>query len=105
MDHHRENAWLRHQQARWLRPDAYRWVRPDAARFLAPGGSVADAFPALSRKYNPNQPRVPEATGWYARSNPEYDGLSPREYLKSQPESVRRQVGIGALIRTGVLKP
>lgn len=34
-------------------------MRPDAARFLAPGGAVADAFPALSRKYNPNQPRVP----------------------------------------------
>lgn len=59
MDHHRENAWLHYQQARWLRPDAYRWVRPDAARFLAPGSTVADAFPALSRKYNPNQPRVP----------------------------------------------
>jgi hypothetical protein len=59
MDHHRENAWRRHQQARWLRPDAHRWVRPDAARFLAPGSTVADAFPALSRKYNPNQPRVP----------------------------------------------
>lgn len=57
--HYRENAWLRHQQARWLRPDAHRWVRPDAALFLAPGGGVADAFPALSRKYNPNQPRVP----------------------------------------------
>lgn len=59
MDHHRENAWLRHQQTRWLRPDAYRWLRPDAARFAAPGNTVADAFPTLSRKYNPNQPRVP----------------------------------------------
>jgi hypothetical protein len=46
-----------------------------------------------------------EITGWYARSNPDYGGLSPREYLKSQPESIRRQVGIDALIRTGVLKP
>lgn len=59
MDHHRENAWLRHQQARWLRPDAHRWLRPDAARFVAPGSTVSDAFPALSRKYNPDQPRVP----------------------------------------------
>ena len=54
-----ESAWLRHQQQRWLRPDAARWIRPDAARFLAPGADVAEAFPALSRKYNPNQPRVP----------------------------------------------
>ncbi|MGN6311129.1 MAG: hypothetical protein ACTHNN_16440 [Xanthobacteraceae bacterium] len=67
MDRHRENAWLRHQQERWLRPDAHRWLRPDAhrwlrpdaARFVAPGSPVADAFPALSLKYNPNQPRVP----------------------------------------------
>jgi hypothetical protein len=52
-------AWLRHQQSRWLRPDAARWVRPDAARFLAPGADIAKAFPALARKYNPDQPRVP----------------------------------------------
>ena len=57
--HQRDAASLRHQQARWLRPDAYRWVRPDAARFVAPGSNVADALPALSSKYNPNQPRVP----------------------------------------------
>ncbi|GAB1716628.1 MAG: hypothetical protein NTAFB05_16700 [Nitrobacter sp.] len=55
--HH--DAWLRHQQSRWLRPDAARWVRPDAARFLPPGVDVAKAFPALARKFNPNQTRVP----------------------------------------------
>ncbi len=55
--HH--EAWLRHQQSRWLRPDAARWVRPDAARYLPPGADVAKAFPALARKYNSNQPRVP----------------------------------------------
>jgi hypothetical protein len=55
--HH--DAWLRHQQSRWLRPDAARWVRPDAARFLQPGVDVVKAFPALARKYNPDQPRVP----------------------------------------------
>ena len=53
------DAWLSHQQSRWLRPDAARWVRPDAARFLPPGADVAKAFPALARKYNPSQPRVP----------------------------------------------
>src|SRR5690242_18822762 len=54
--HH--DAWLRHQQSRWLPPDAARWLRPDAARFLPPGVDVAKAFPALARKYNPDQPRV-----------------------------------------------
>jgi hypothetical protein len=54
--HH--DAWLRHQQSRWLRQDAARWVRPDAARFLPPGADIAKAFPALARKYDPDQPRV-----------------------------------------------
>jgi hypothetical protein len=47
------------QRDRWMLPDAARWVRPDAARFLAPGTRTIDAFPALDRKFNPNQPRVP----------------------------------------------
>lgn len=47
------------QRDRWMQPDAERWVRPDAARFLAPGTRAIDAFPALDRKFNPNQPRVP----------------------------------------------
>ena len=33
-----------------------------------------------------------QITGWYAERNSEYGGLSPREYLRSQPESVRRRV-------------
>jgi hypothetical protein len=47
------------QRDRWMQPDAARWIRPDAARFLAPGTRIVDALPALDRKYNPNQPRVP----------------------------------------------
>lgn len=42
-----------------MRPDAYRWLRPDAMRFLAPGVDPASVYPALDRKFNPNQPRVP----------------------------------------------
>jgi hypothetical protein len=55
----REDAYARHQQARWLRPDAARWVRPDAARYLTPNADVTAVFPALERKYSPDQPRVP----------------------------------------------
>jgi hypothetical protein len=54
-----EAAWLAQQRARWLRPDAERWIRPDAARFLKPGTTPADVFPALARKYRPDQPRIP----------------------------------------------
>lgn len=53
------NAYDAYQRARWMRPDAYRWLRPDAARFLAPGADPASVYPALDRKFNPNQPRVP----------------------------------------------
>jgi hypothetical protein len=47
------------QGARWLRPDAYRWIRPDAAGFLKPGTDPREVYPALARKYSPDQPRVP----------------------------------------------
>lgn len=55
----REDAYARHQQHRWLRPDAHRWIRQDAMRFLKPDTDPASVFPALERKYSPNQPRVP----------------------------------------------
>ncbi len=58
-----EDSCGRHQQTRWLRPDADRWVRTDAARFLPPGADVARAYPALARKYRPDQPRVPAGNG------------------------------------------
>lgn len=60
-------AWLAHQRDRWMRsdaqrfmqPDAARWIRPDVARYLVPGTNPSDVFPALDRKFNPNQPRIP----------------------------------------------
>jgi len=55
----REDAYARAQQTRSMRPDAHRWIRPDAARFLKPGTDVESVYPALERKYSPNQPRVP----------------------------------------------
>ena len=47
------------ERARWMRPDAARWIRPDAARFLKPGTDPCNVYPALARKYSPDQPRVP----------------------------------------------
>ncbi|MFC0241267.1 hypothetical protein [Rhodopseudomonas telluris] len=57
---HQRARFMQPNPARWMRPDADRWVRPDVARFLAPGVRPQDVFPALDRKYNPNQPRVPK---------------------------------------------
>ncbi|ABA04426.1 hypothetical protein Nwi_1164 [Nitrobacter winogradskyi Nb-255] len=54
-----ESAFEAAQRACWMRPDAYRWIRPDAVRFLAPGTDPREVYPALQRKFNPDQPRVP----------------------------------------------
>jgi len=57
-----------------------------------------------------NLARIPELkyidiTAWYAKKNEKFGGLSPREYLRSQPQSVRRQFGLDTLREFGVLKP
>ncbi len=55
----RDDAFARHHQERWLRPDAARWVRGDISRYHRPGCDLAKAVPAIGRKYNADQPRVP----------------------------------------------
>jgi hypothetical protein len=78
-----ERAFEAAQRARWMRPDAYRWIRPDAARFLVPGTDPRDVFPALQRKFNPDQPRVPAG-------NPDggqwTDGGGGLEQIQYRPE-------------------
>lgn len=56
---HQRARFMRPDAARFMRPDAHRWIRPDVARFLKPGTNPADVFPALDRKYNPTQRRIP----------------------------------------------
>ena len=46
-----------------------------------------------------------EINGWYGRPNPDYGGLSPRQYLSGKSWAVKTQVGRQALIDAGVLKP
>ncbi|MGH6838389.1 MAG: hypothetical protein ACREDT_06250 [Methylocella sp.] len=46
-----------------------------------------------------------EVTGWLMTPNADYNDLSPREFLKRKSWEKRREVGIKALIETGVLKP
>jgi hypothetical protein len=54
-DAHQRARFMRPDAARYMRPDAARYIRPDVARFLKPGTNPADVFPALDRKYSPNQ--------------------------------------------------
>jgi len=46
-----------------------------------------------------------EISAWYQKANPEFGGLSPREYLRGKDWAEREIVGIEALKRVGVLKP
>ncbi len=81
------------QRARWLRPDAYRWIRPDAARFLVPGADPASVFPALQRKFNPDQPRVPAGNpdgGQWTDGGGGGGGINdPRVLSDADPEGIR----------------
>ncbi len=46
-----------------------------------------------------------DISGWYSKPNLDFGGLTPRDYLRDKGAAERRQVGLDALIRFGVLKP
>jgi hypothetical protein len=57
-----------------------------------------------------NKVRIPtyshyEITGWFARGNENYNGLSPREYLLDKNWNERVEIGLKAMKKYGVLKP
>lgn len=71
--------------------------------------ALQDGFPAQRVHGWRNKVHIPtyrhwEITGWYARPNDLYDGLSPREYLRGKSWDERYQVGLKALRDRGVLK-
>jgi len=45
-----------------------------------------------------------EINAWYQADNPDFGGLTPREYLSGRSWDVRREVGLEALRIHGVLK-
>lgn len=46
-----------------------------------------------------------EITAWYGRKNPNYDFMSPRDYLRGKTWEERRLVGLDAMIKYEVLAP
>jgi len=46
-----------------------------------------------------------DITAWYAKINPDYENLSPRDYLSDKSMTRHREVGLFALRLFGVLKP
>jgi len=72
--------------------------------------AARDGFPREFIDSPQNLVKVPtlkhrEITSWYAQGNPQFDGLSPREYLKNKSWDERYRIGIEQLIKFGVLKP
>lgn len=46
-----------------------------------------------------------QITGWYGTPNPDFDNLSPREYLRDKSWEERRRGGLDAMVIFQVLKP
>jgi hypothetical protein len=69
-----------------------------------------DGFPRSMIDSPENLVRIPtlkhwEINAWYQTENKDFEGRSPREYLRGKDWKTRRKVGISALIKYGVLKP
>lgn len=69
-----------------------------------------DGFPRSLIDNRENLVRVPtlkhwEINAWYQKSNEEFEGLSPRNYLRGKSWEERMRVGRRALIEAGILVP
>jgi len=69
-----------------------------------------DGFPRSQINGDENLVYVPtlkhrEISAWYQKQNPNYGGLSPRDYLRGKNWKDRCNVGIDALIEFKVLRP
>ncbi len=111
--------WLANLDPRLVRPDWKKWVRPDWQTWMPPdpGPSMRER---LWRSYREEQPPPRRATALteadilFFRSNlsalrfrasPNFDSLSPRDYLRDKDWNERRRVGLYALIKYGAMKP
>ncbi len=92
----------------------------DAAKFPAKGYDIhhiVEQTPARGEGYTESQIEAPEnkvristlkhweISGWYSRSNPDFGGASPRDYLRGKDWAEKIRVGCKALIEFGILKP
>jgi len=73
------------------------------------GPAKRDGFLSDRIDSRDNLVRIPiivhrDITGWFGRLNPEYDGKSPRDYLRGKSWEERREVGLKALRIFGILK-
>jgi hypothetical protein len=69
-----------------------------------------DGFPRSQIDATDNLVRIPtykhwEVSAWSQTRNQDFDNLSPRDHLRGKSWDERRRVGLGALMKFGVLKP
>jgi hypothetical protein len=74
------------------------------------GPAAKEGFPCSKIDAHDNLVRIPtlkhhEITGWFGKPNKDYQGLSPRDYLRGKDWAERTIVGRDALIEHEVLKP
>ncbi|MGO9007605.1 MAG: hypothetical protein ACLQIQ_08640 [Beijerinckiaceae bacterium] len=82
----------------------------DTHHFVEKGQAEKDGIPESVWDGPENRLRVPtlkhwQITGWYMTKNDDYDGLSPREYLKGKSWDEKMRLGRIPLVKFGVLKP
>lgn len=74
------------------------------------GPATAEGFPRSQIDARDNLVRIPklkhqDITGWFGKPNKNYEGKSPRDYLRGKDWDERRRVGLDALVEFEVLKP
>ncbi len=82
----------------------------DIHHIVEQSSAEEDGFPRSQIDAPDNLVLVPklkhwEINAWFAVPNENYNGQSPRDYLKGKDWDERMQVGLDALIKFGVLKP
>lgn len=81
----------------------------DIHHIVEQGPARAEGFSQAMIEAPENKVRIPvykhwQITGWYATKNPEFGGLSPREFLRNERWEAKISVGLKALRDHGVLK-
>ena len=82
----------------------------DVNHIVEQSSAVADGYPRKLVEAPDNLVRLPtmkhwEINAWYQTRSPDFQDMSPRDYLRYKDWDERRRVGLEALVRYGVLKP
>jgi hypothetical protein len=82
----------------------------DVHHIVEKTSAARDGYPVDMIDGRDNLVRIPrlkhwEINSWYMTASKDFDGLSPREYLRNRSWSERHEIGLRALVLHGVLRP